>query len=163
MSVRFGDGDVILEIRPSLFRRGISLLAIAAVVVLLMRAALFEPELDPFVRAFIIALSAGAAILAVSFYRATEVGLELTKDQLRDTNGRVLFDLDQIERVDRGLFALKPSNGMSVYLKTPASFVWQPGLWWRFGRRIGIGGATAPAQAKAIVEALTLLQASEDG
>ena len=62
--------------------------------------------------------------------------------------GPSLHNLKNIARVERGLFAFKPSNGFLILLNNPMSRAWHPGLWWRFGRRIGIGGVTPQAEGK---------------
>jgi len=162
MNIKLGEGDVIVEIRPSAFRRGVSLVAIGAVAAILVSFAVGGQDMSLVWRGFIVLFGLGCLALGYRFFKATSVSLQLTKEELRDSTGRVLFRLDDIHRVDRGAFALKPSNGMSVFLKKPGIAAWEPGLWWRFGKRIGIGGATAPAQAKAIVETLTLLQAERE-
>ena len=75
---------------------------------------------------------------------------------LRDGNGRLLCRMDQIAGVDRGAFAFKPSNGFLVKLKEPMPRVWQPGLWWRLGRRIGVGGVTPAGQGKFMADMIAL-------
>ena len=95
-------------------------------------------------------------LLAERMRRATEVGIELTESELRETGGRRLCRFEDIAKVDRGAFAFKPSNGLVLHLKEPAQAVWAPGLWWRFGRRVGIGGVTSAAEAKALADILNL-------
>jgi hypothetical protein len=41
-----------------------------------------------------------------------------------------------------------------IRLKTPASRVWAPGLWWRFGKRVGVGGVTPAGQGKAMADVI---------
>ena len=65
--------------------------------------------------------------------------------------------------VDRGLFAFKPSNGFVVVLSQGGWRGWAPGLWWRLGRRLGVGGVTSAAQAKAMAEILSIEIARRDG
>jgi len=67
-----------------------------------------------------------------------------------------------IERVDRGVFAFKPSNGFLVRTREPSARAWRPGLWWRFGRRIGVGGVTSANQTKAMSEILAAMLAERD-
>ena len=61
------------------------------------------------------------------------------------------------EAVDRGVFAFKPSNGFLVRTREKAGNVWAPGLWWRLGRRVGVGGMTASAEAKFMSEILSAM------
>ncbi len=93
---------------------------------------------------------------------ASSQTIELTNDELRESSGRVLAHLDGIEKVDRGTFAFKPSHGFIVILKEPHSRVWSPGMWWRFGRRLGVGGVTNGGQNKAMAEMMTMLIATKD-
>ena len=43
--------------------------------------------------------------------------------------------------------------------RTPGPRVWRPGIWWRIGRRVGIGGVMPGHQTKAMAEILAALQA----
>ncbi len=88
----------------------------------------------------LIALGAAFLVAAERMRRATMLSVVLDADGLRDSAGTVLALWDDIERVERGSFAAKPSNGFSVVLRTKGPRAWRPGLWWRLGRRIGVGG-----------------------
>ncbi len=57
-------------------------------------------------------------------------------------------------RVERGVFAFKPANGVVVSLRRRGSLRWVPGLWWRTGARVGIGGMTPKGQTKAFADLL---------
>ena len=50
---------------------------------------------------------------------------------------------------------------MKTTAKGPAA--WQPGLWWRLGNRIGVGGMTPGSQAKAMAEIIAIKLAQRDG
>ena len=65
--------------------------------------------------------------------------------------------IDEIERVERGMFAMKPSNGFLLRLKSRRQRSWQPGLWWALGRRVGIGGVTPGSQSKVMAQMLEAL------
>ncbi len=99
-------------------------------------------------------LGLGSLYLAERLRRASALTLEFTTSEVRDSSGRVLCALADIEKVERGAFALKPSNGFSIILKSKAPFGWAPGLWWRMGDRIGVGGVVSAGQAKAFAEAI---------
>lgn len=101
---------------------------------------------------FLIVLGALVLYVAETLRRATKMSVLLTKDELRDSNGRVLARVQDIKSVERGVFAFKPSNGFSLVLhsKTPRS--WAPGLYWSMGRRVGIGGVTPSGEAKFMAE-----------
>ena len=101
--------------------------------------------------------------------RATQGrGILLTREGLFDTTGRAICALDEIEKIERSFFAFKPSNGFLVRLKTPLETAWVPGLWWRFGRRVGIGGITSVSECKAMADTISIivkvgLEALEEG
>jgi hypothetical protein len=64
----------------------------------------------------------------------------------------MIVPIDQIRSVERGVFAFKPSNGFTIRLKSKAPAAWQPGLWWRAGRSVGVGGVTSSTPAKFMAE-----------
>ncbi|MEO0931422.1 MAG: hypothetical protein AAFY14_12360, partial [Pseudomonadota bacterium] len=90
--------------------------------------------------------------LAERLRRATLLRIELTATDIRDSSGMVLATMDDIIGVDRGIFAFKPSNGFTLVMKNKKPRSWAPGLWWRLGRRVGVGGVTSAGQAKFMAE-----------
>lgn len=95
-------------------------------------------------------------VIGSRMWRATDTVIELTPAGLSDSSGRVLCRFEDIEKVDRAVFAVKPSNGLLLRLKTPQSTAWVPGLWWRYGHRLGIGGIIAARDSKAMADAITM-------
>ncbi len=90
--------------------------------------------------------------------RATEARIELTRRVLRSSTGDVLANVENIRTVERGAFAFKPSNGFLVRLSKPeGAGAWQPGLWWRRGTFVGVGGVVPGGQSRAMAEVLTAL------
>ncbi|MFW2543310.1 hypothetical protein ACN2XU_11760 [Primorskyibacter sp. 2E107] len=89
-------------------------------------------------------------------WKATGITLILTEDGLFEDTGTVLALMDNIAKVDRSPFALKPSNGFLVLLKEPAPRAWRPGLWWRTGKRVAIGGVTSGGATKPVADIMTL-------
>ena len=87
--------------------------------------------------------------------RATEGWIELTEDALITHEGEVIARIDEIEKVERGMLAFKPSNGFMIKTKNPAARRWEPGLWWRMGRRIGVGGVTPASQSKVMADLIS--------
>lgn len=102
---------------------------------------------------------AGFAMLWFSwkFWRATEVALVLTTEGLFDENGRAFCGFDDIAKVDRGFFAFRPSSGFVIICKNPVQRGWAPGLWWAFGKHIGIGGATGRAAGKQMADIISVM------
>ena len=94
--------------------------------------------------------------LAERLRRATMMVITLTETDLRDSAGTVLAELSQVRSVARGAFALKPSNGFTLVMKDKQPRAWAPGLWWRIGRRVGVGGVTSAGQTKFMAEQIAL-------
>lgn len=111
---------------------------------------------------FLLAMGAGALVLSEKMRRATLNKVVLTREGLFDGEGNVLAPIEEIVAVERGPFAIKPSNGFTVQLSTARGRCWAPGLWWRLGHRLGVGGVTPAAQAKVMSEALTMLMMERD-
>jgi hypothetical protein len=89
---------------------------------------------------------------------ATSEQIILTRKALLSASGEVLARVDNVARVNRGVFAFKPSNGFLVRLKTPEGpAAWRPGLWWRRGTYLGVGGVVPGGQSRAMAEILTAL------
>ena len=105
----------------------------------------------------------GAAVLwaAERMRRATTTVIELTTDGLRDSTGVLVIPYDDMVRVERGVFAMKPSNGFVLITKDRGPRGWAPGLWWRVGRRIGVGGVTAAGAGKFMAEQIALTLATQ--
>ena len=101
-------------------------------------------------------IASGLLVLwfATRLWQATAIGLQLTEEGLRDGNGVMLAPMSEIVRVERGIFAFKPSNGFLLTLETPLGRAWQPGLWWRMGRRLGVGGVCNGAETRAMADIL---------
>lgn len=94
--------------------------------------------------------------LAERLRRATTLTITLTDTDLRDSTGVVLAQIADVQSVSRGAFALKPSNGFTLVMNSKQPRAWAPGLWWRIGRRVGVGGVTAAGQTKFMAEQIAL-------
>ena len=153
------DAEILATVLPSTTRRFAGLVMLAVLGGLLVYVAMATPPASILWRALLLALGALVLWLAEKMRRATLVGVVLTVDELRTTDGQVLVRVDEILGVVRGSFSLKPSNGFSVLTKTRQERAWAPGIWWRFGKRVGIGGVTAASQAKYMAEILAAMLA----
>lgn len=103
-----------------------------------------------------------AAWMGYRLWHATIHPLILTEDELRSGDGTVLVRVDDIELMDRGFFAFKPTHGFLLRTKTKEPNVWRPGMWWRMGRRIGVGGVTPGRESKFMSEVLATLIAKRE-
>ncbi|MFK7751456.1 MAG: hypothetical protein AB8B51_02795 [Sedimentitalea sp.] len=111
---------------------------------------------------FLLVTGIVALWMADKMRRATEYTLELTETELRDNTGHVLAKVSEIQSVDAGFFAFKPSNGFLIKTQQAAERTWRPGLWWRLGRRVGIGGVTAKSQTKFMSDTISAMLAQRD-
>lgn len=147
------DDTTLAVLEASPFRRFIAVSTLAAVGVLLLVSAATTVT-EPMWQIVLAVLGGLAAWGADKVRRATALRVELTPEGLRDSSGTWIARMDEIAGVDRGAFAFKPSNGFLVKTRSRSARGWQPGLWWRFGTRIGIGGVTPGAQARVMADIL---------
>lgn len=148
---------ILAELAPSLPRRLTGAATLAALGALLVYLALWQPPVGILWQVFLLGFGAGALFLGVRVWQATAVTLELTRDELRERGGRSLVATRDIRAINRGVFAFKPSNGFLINMKTRGPRVWAPGLWWRFGRQLGVGGVTSGQGARNMADAISLL------
>jgi hypothetical protein len=104
---------------------------------------------------FLLCVGGLALFAAYRVWASTSRDILLTPHDIREEGGRVLCRIEDIDHVQRGAFAFKPSNGFVVVLKSKAPRAWAPGLWWRIGRRIGVGGVTSAGAGKAMADVLS--------
>ena len=147
---------VLARLAPSPARRWFGIGVLAILGILLAYVGITGPI---FGTMDFMAIAAGAItlLLAYRMYASTESFLILHADGLYANDGTMVAEIANISKIDRSMFALKPSNGFLVILKRPMARSWHPGLWWRLGTRIGIGGVTPPAEGKLMAETLTRL------
>ncbi len=148
------DEEILAVVEASPARRWFGVATLVGLGGLLLYVSLFTPT-----GAVWQFLSAALGVLvlwsAELLRRATAVRIELTQTGLRESSGTQIIGMDDIEALDRGFFAIRPSNGFLIKTKTPGPRVWRPGMWWRFGRRVGIGGVTPGAQARTMSDMLS--------
>ncbi|GAW33977.1 hypothetical protein RA2_01022 [Roseovarius sp. A-2] len=147
------DEDVEVVLAASSGRRVIGVGSVAMLGLILLYLALVQsPGLGW--QVFMVGFGTLALWLALRMWRATTLRLELSPAGLRCSDGRVVAPMDDIIGVARGAFAFKPSNGFMIKMSRAAPFAWEPGLWWRIGRRVGVGGVTPATPAKVMAEIL---------
>lgn len=129
---------------------------------LLIYTALAHPP-DVLWLVFLLGFGAAMLWLGERLRRATRIGIVLTETDLRDTEGTVLARMEDIVLVDRGALAMKPANGFTLVLNARQPRGWSPGMWWRIGKRVGIGGVTAAGPAKFMAEQIALRIKERDG
>lgn len=155
------EAEILATVHASQGRRilGIGSLYILSLMVLYV-AIVKPPEMGW--QVFLFVMGGGSIWISERMRRATASALVLTKDELRDTSGVVLARIDQITSLDRGAFAFKPSNGFLIRLSSGTGRIWRPGMWWRIGSRIGVGGMTPGPQTKFMAEMIAAMIAQRD-
>lgn len=98
----------------------------------------------------LVLIGVGFLVLSFRFWQTTASGLVLTASEIVETSGRRVVSLGDIDCLKRGTFAAKPATGFALILKGRGSAGWSPGLWWRLGARVGIGGALSRAELRAM-------------
>jgi hypothetical protein len=145
------DDDVQVVLTASAGRRVIGVGSVAGLGLILLYLALVQsPSLGW--QVFMVGFGTGALWLAQRMWHATTLRLLLSPAGLTCSDGRVVAEMDEIIGVDRGAFAFKPSNGFMLKLSRKGPFAWEPGIWWRIGRRVGVGGVTPGTPAKVMAE-----------
>lgn len=144
--------EELARIETSASRRLIGVGAMLLLGALLVYVALAEPPANVAWQLFLLAVGAFALWFSARMWASTGHALILTKDALSDSDGTVIATMDQIAKVDRSMFAMKPSNGFLLILKEPGARAWRPGLWWRIGKRVAVGGVTSGAATKPVAD-----------
>jgi|SRR5690606_5367551 len=146
-----------VTIRPSRARLTAILVALGGLSVIL---ALLAAAVPPGRASLRVALGLAALLAAgatIAFWRGRNAALTIGADGIRDEGGRMIAPLDQVAGVDRGVFAMKPASGFVVRLTVAPGSRWVPGLWWRAGRLLGVGGLAPLAATRAAADLLTAL------
>ncbi|APX88882.1 hypothetical protein BV394_03345 [Brevirhabdus pacifica] len=144
-------------------RRVIALIVLLGLGGLLLYLAMARPPEALGWQVFLLGTGLLVLIQAERFRRSSALSLLLWPDRLEDSTGRLLCRMDEITKVERGTFAFKPSNGFVLLIDGRHGLAWAPGLWWRIGRRVGVGGVTPVPQTKAMADMLSMRVAERLG
>ncbi|NEX47779.1 hypothetical protein G3572_16330 [Rhodobacter sp. ETT8] len=147
-------GAILAELRPSPPRRVLGVAILAALGGTLVWLALAFPPAAFGWLLVLLALGVSALWLAVRMWQVSGASLVLTREVLRDGSGMVLARVEDIRAVNRGVFAFKPAGGFTLSLRQSGPRGWAPGLWWRLGRSVGVGGVTHRHEARYMAEVL---------
>ncbi|WP_136443100.1 hypothetical protein [Pacificoceanicola onchidii] len=157
------DQNELARIGASAGRRVIGVGALLGLGALLLYVALVTPFANVIWQGAMIACGLAAIWGSQAMWRATSIELILTEEGLFEDNGAVLALMDNVEKVDRSPFAMKPSNGFLIILREPMPRAWRPGLWWRTGKRVAVGGVTSGGVTKPVADIMTLRVKQRDG
>lgn len=152
---------IIAEVHPAPARLAFSLFVQYALALLVLYLAFAHPPELVF-QIVLIVIALGFIYLAEQGRRVKGMVIYLSRQRLWDSKGREIAKLDQIKSVDRGALAFKPSNGFLLRLDSAPGHVWVPGLWWRLGRSIGVGGVTPAGATKFMGEMIATLLNERD-
>lgn len=155
---------ILASVQASYGRRILGVGSLGGLGLIVLWTALRTPPAELAYSVFMIAVAAAALFCAWRMWDATQMRLILTEARgLEIEGGEVLAPWDQIETVERGMLAFKPSNGFLITLKDKAPRAWAPGVYWRLGRKIGVGGVTGAGEGKAMADILAFHLAQRDG
>lgn len=146
--------EILATVVPSPGRRWFALAVLMGLGVILVYLGVAVPPESLLLQLFLIGLGAAVIFLCVKMHQATERYLVVTSKGLFDDQGTELALVEDLAAVERGVFAFKPSNGFLIRLQSRKPRAWYPGVWWRLGRKIGIGGATPGHQARMAADIL---------
>lgn len=145
----------IAVLRAAPGRRVFAMTVMLALAGLLILSAVTRPP-APGWQAVLVVFAGLALLGAEALRRATRPALHLHADALRDSDGTLLARLEDVTRVERGAFAFKPSNGFVLHLRARQPRAWQPGLWWRMGKRLGVGGTVSAGASRVMADQIAL-------
>jgi hypothetical protein len=152
------DETVIVRLHASAPRRIFGMAVLVSLAVVLLYLALWHPPAEMGWRIFLLGFAGFMVWASRAFWVATQAVLVLTADTLTEHSPggetQLVATIAEVRAVARGALALKPSNGFSLSLRHPAPRAWAPGLWWRLGRKVGVGGVTASPQARMMAETI---------
>lgn len=151
-------GELLATLHPSQARRVLAVGVLAGLGLLLLTFGLRNGAGG----ATALMLLFGGVVIwgAVRLWQSTTHSLILTAQALRSTDGQLVARVDNIASLGTGVLALKPAGGFSLGLRFEGSRVWYPGLWWRSGRRVGIGGVTQRHASRHMADQIAALIAA---
>lgn len=153
--------EILAVIHSSMGRRILGIGSLYALSLMVIYVALTQPPALGW-QLFLLVLGGGSIWIAEKMRRATGSALELTAQELRDTSGVLIARVEDMVSLDRGAFAFKPSNGFLIRLTSGDGRTWRPGMWWRIGSRIGVGGMTPGPQTKFMAEMISAMIAQRE-
>ncbi|WP_316015267.1 hypothetical protein [Roseobacter sp. HKCCA0434] len=150
-----------ISISPA--RRWLGTGVMALLGVMLLSVVILQPPGSPW--ALVVLIGAGGIALwqARRLARAGLRSLILTEDAIVTDEGDTLTTYEGIDRIERGIFAFKPSNGFVLILDEPRPRTWVPGLYWQSGRRLGVGGTARAQDTKIAADLIETILAKRAG
>ncbi|NVO24808.1 hypothetical protein HJ526_16540 [Donghicola sp. C2-DW-16] len=147
--------NVTLRIIPSTLRIWMGVGALFGLGGLLLYLALAYPPASLGLQIFLILFGLFSIYGGARMMQSGRLSLELNGDTLTDSQGRLVATIDNIVKVERGAFAFKPSHGFVLHLSEPMPRAWFPGIYWRMGRRVAVGGVLPGGETKAVADIIS--------
>ena len=144
------------EVRRPELMRWVLLIAMAALFLLTVFVGVVGLSKSIIVTAVMFAFAAFVGWFGRQLLMSDASKVMFDGETISDDTGEVICRLEDIDRIERGLALFKPTNGFVLTLKAEAPRGWSPGLWWRMGKRIGIGGATPGRAPRNMADAINL-------
>ena len=154
--------DPMLTLTLSPARRWFGLAMTGGLAAMAAAVLALQPPQSPWAILLLVVVLVVAGRQAWGMYAAASRAILMYEDRLTDESGRDLARFEDVVRIERGLFAFKPSNGFLLVLNERAKRESVPGLWWRLGRRLGVGGAAHAQTAKNMADAIQTMIAIRD-
>ena len=142
----------LITVKPSPARLWFSVASLGALGALMLWIALAHPPAELGWRVFLLLGGGGIGWGAWRLVSLQDRALVLTQTSLFDTQAGEICRIADIAQINRGVFAVKPARGFALTLATRHQRRWVPGLWWRIGRSVGVGGMTGAVETKLLAE-----------
>jgi hypothetical protein len=120
--------EIIAELKISQIRRWFGIGSMVLVGALALYVSATQPPMELAARILLPVLGIAFLFQAHWNYYATVQGMILTERGLIWEDGQDFCLLEDINKVERGTFSFKPSNGFALHLKEAKPFQWKPGL-----------------------------------
>ena len=133
------DNNIKLEIPDSRRRLGIIVIGFLGIT-LIYKALKLEYNNYLLEKIFFSILGSAIVYLAFRLANKTKRGIIFNKTGLYELDGVLICSLDEINEVDTSPYTFKPANGFIIKLKNSTKFGWSPGLWWKYNKRMTVGG-----------------------
>jgi hypothetical protein len=147
---------ILATVSPSRPRAIFAIGVMSMLGAILLSTALASPPADLGWLALLVAFGGIAVFSAWRIFRAMDDRIVLTPTALVTASGVEICALSEVRSVERGALAFKPTGGFLIRLDRPRARAWTPGLWWRFGRSVGVGGITRAAEARTMADIIAM-------
>ncbi len=155
-----GPDDTVATLGAMAWRRLFAIAVLAILGIILLYTAATEP-LSAVARMALLGVGGFAIFGSERLRRVTLNPIRLTRTALYDGEDNVIFYIADVKTIDRGVLAFKPSNGFMLRLGVRQPRGWAPGVWWRFGSFVGVGGVTQSSDAKMMSELIAVMVAQD--